>query len=60
MTAQEKSNIQHFLDNIPEDMTQEEFAEDIMLSSIAMRRMAEPTEGDISSEELLKEMDSWK
>lgn len=59
MTVQEKAELKQTIDELPDDMSMEEFAEDLLLSQRAMASFLDTSGKDLTTDELLAEIDSW-
>lgn len=59
MTINEKEELKKTIDGLPDDMSAEEFAEDIILSAYAMKVMASSSEGDMLQEDVEKLAKTW-
>lgn len=59
MIPLDKEVLKKTIDELPDDITMEEFAEDLMLSAYAMRVMASPSDGDMLQEDVERLSKSW-
>lgn len=59
MTAEERDDLIETIKDLPDDMTLEEFGEDLILSAFATKAMARPSSGDMTTDQLLNEIKTW-
>lgn len=60
MTTSEIDDLKKTIDNLPEDMTLEQFGKELLIGSRAMKVFETGPENDMTHEDFAKEVASWQ